>query len=111
MGTPTPKTDTSKFTYGEWKKAGKPGGSYNDWWTSNTGRAAKSQALIDWETRQVETDAERIARKRSEVAPATPNAPDYADEVLMKAAGGTVQRLRKQGRASTFLSMDPWSGQ
>ena len=56
------------------------------------------------------TDAERIARKRKELG-ATLTVPDYTDELLMKAAGGTVQRLRKQGRASTFLSMDPWSGQ
>jgi len=56
------------------------------------------------------TDAERIARKRKELG-ATLAVPDYTDELLMKAAGGTVQRLRKQGRKSTFLSTDAWGGQ
>lgn len=74
--------------------------------------AADSKATIRYggsSTQPGITDEERIARKRKELG-ATLAVPDYADEVLMKAAGGTVQRLRKQGRKSTFLSMDPWGG-
>ena len=75
--------------------------------------AADSRAIVKHNGASTQpgiTDEERIARRRKELG-ATLAVPDYADEVLMKAAGGTVQRLRKQGRKSTFLSMDPWGGQ
>lgn len=57
------------------------------------------------------SDEERIRRKRRDLGPLLPP-PDGTDAMLLKGASGHVQRYRRQGRKSTFLTPlgEPFGG-